>query len=242
MSKKRKFGKCNLCLKENWLCKSHIYPKAFVNHLRDKKVDNIFLVLSDIILKKSKQDGPKEYLLCEKCETHIKLYEDYYKEFFIDKKNISLKQIENGLIHISGYNYKKLRLFLLSVLWRTSITSLENWHIELSTIDQELLRNAILNDIPGSYDFFPFYTFLIQIDGHNESSFFMNPFDSNVPIDNCVFMYIFGVLYMFSKTSINERFTQLNSLTREKWICNIKNIKEVPILLEKIKSINIDKS
>ncbi|MBN2280548.1 MAG: hypothetical protein JXQ65_08210 [Candidatus Marinimicrobia bacterium] len=238
MAKKMIKGECRLCLKETLLCESHIYPKYFIKQTRDKIIDNKFQYGSNIKVKVPPQDGPKSHLLCKKCEHIIKIYEDYYKDFFIDKRNITLTKLKSGSIQIRGYNYKKLRLFLLSLLWRLSISPINDWQIKLNKQDQTILRNHILNGVPGSFDFFPFYTFLIHIDGINESSFFMNPFESDSPIKNCVFLYIFGVLYIFSKTSVNDKFTKYNMLTPEKWLCNIKNINDVPILMEKIKSIN----
>ena len=58
---------------------SHIIPKSAFKMIRDRKLDNRFIELYD---KKDQiiQDGPKECLLCDKCEQKISKYEKYFKE------------------------------------------------------------------------------------------------------------------------------------------------------------------
>jgi hypothetical protein len=66
--------------------------------------------------------GIREKLFCKECENKFGKLESYAAEFFYSKK-ITPKITGNFFI-FENLQYKKLKLFFLSLLWRLAVTSL----------------------------------------------------------------------------------------------------------------------
>ena len=155
-----KKGQCKLCLENKNLCsKSHIIPKFLYKLLTGENNSLIF-----VDNKQAKLRYNSEYesnILCKNCDSQIigKL-ENYVAEFVYNKfpKESSRLEIIDGREYLiiegnTNYNYKKYKLFLLSLLWRSSISSRPFFQqINLSSKDEDSLRNMILNSEPGEPD------------------------------------------------------------------------------------------
>jgi hypothetical protein len=85
-------------------------PQAIEIEVRNKPIAN-----------KSNADH-KQNLLCETCELHIKQSYEDYGTVFLHKKKGAIESRENLII--PGFQYKKYYLFIVSILWRASISSL----------------------------------------------------------------------------------------------------------------------
>jgi hypothetical protein len=85
-----------------------------------------FFGLSSDASKKEKtfQKGLRESLLCDDCEQQFGLYERYASGVFYGCPSIGMRRDKNVLF-LTGLQYPSLKLFLLSLLWRMGITSLE---------------------------------------------------------------------------------------------------------------------
>ncbi|WP_378183838.1 hypothetical protein [Aquimarina sp. SS2-1] len=126
-------GICRLCLKNKKLIKAHIIPDFIYNGMKDEK--NVFHSIkgiSDEIKPIPLQTGEfDKVILCEDCDNIILggKYERYAKSLvFSEKLNLQTYptyKAENGkdFSILNDINYGKMRLFLLSVLWRASITN-----------------------------------------------------------------------------------------------------------------------
>ncbi len=174
--------------------------------------------------------------MCSCCEQKIGRFEDYFRRFFISKKNIEIHSVNNGFIEIKNYKYKEIRLFVLSVLWRLSVSSDKNFSVTLDAHDQEILRKMLLNEVPGLPTEFPFYTILVRIDGEMDSNIFMNPIELKHPYQNSVALYISGILFLISKTRLNTVFSSDTILSEKRWLGSIKGFFDIPILNEKYES------
>ncbi len=160
-----KKGQCKLCLKHKELCKeSHIIPRFLYKFLMG---ENNSLVFVDDEKVATRFNGEYEGgILCKKCDSEIigKL-EDYAAKFMHGKLSSRLENIDGEEFLIidrdKNYNYKKHKLFLLSLLWRSSISSRPFFNqIKLSRKDEENLREMILNDSPGEPDIYPCFLHL----------------------------------------------------------------------------------
>jgi len=230
---------CQLCKKPSELRESHIYPKFMVKNLRAPECNYKFDYLSSIPIKPSPQDGPKEKLLCGICEGQLNKYETYYSQFFIRRKNLDIKRKNKSILSIKGYDYQKIKLFLLSILWRLSITSCDSFNIKIDKLQKEILRTIILREDPGEPHEFPFYTILVRVDGsENDSKIFLNPIELLPPHEDSVLVYICGILYLFSKKLNNEDFNQPSLLlTPIEWLVQLKDIMEIPVLNTTIRNV-----
>ncbi len=155
--------KCNLCLKEKKLQrKSHVIPEfmhksLFDEHHKLYKMD---------IHNPSKHNRPSsgeydQYILCKDCDRTIidKNYESYAANIFNQETNVLIENKKTKdklpLTYLSNIDYKRFKLFLLSILWRASISKREMFkEVNLGPYE-ETLREMILSGNPQEPNDFP---------------------------------------------------------------------------------------
>lgn len=146
---------CRLCLLNKPLKKSHIIPEFFYKNSGiygdgSEKVKS-FVQLSinnDTAGIHAKQKGLRENLLCSDCEQFLNdKYEKYAYELIFKKCN--LINYEKHL-EIQNAETDKIKLFVLSILWRAAVAKSEFWeNINLLPDQEENLRCMILNQNAG---------------------------------------------------------------------------------------------
>jgi hypothetical protein len=208
-----------------------------IKHCRGgEEYKNKFDFFASKEVKVPPQDGPKEPLLCSCCDQRIGRIEQYFKEFFVDKKGIETQRIDNNIHEIKNYQYKEVKLFVLSLLWRLSVSSIENFSIKIDIDDQEILRRMLLNEDAGVSSDFPFYTFFLRIDGKDDSRIMMNPIEIDRNILNSVIIYISGILFWVSKAKLNTGFSSDALFSEREWLCRKLNLFDMPNLKKRIES------
>lgn len=111
-------GICKLCLEEKELQESHSIPRSFFKRIK-KKSSQLIVVQKGSKPKRENVD-PKEPLLCFECEQFISQeYESYGTRLLRNHRNI---RKNSDHIIINSFDYKRFYLFLLSILWRASIS------------------------------------------------------------------------------------------------------------------------
>lgn len=119
--------KCALCLREETLCDSHIIPEFLYTTLYDDKHHRFHAISLDSKKRdKQHQKGIRQKLLCVSCEQALSEPESYVSKLLNGGMLLSGHREENRL-HLSGLNYKQLKLFQLSILWRASVSSLSEF-------------------------------------------------------------------------------------------------------------------
>lgn len=125
--------RCKFCGKEARLIRAHIYQEAFHRQMAQGEPTAVK------VFPKSTKEFPKkrpgglydDELVCEPCEQLFSPYDDYGYTF------LTSEVFENGnplagsgveAISIENFDYLKLKLYLLSTLWRASSTSNEFFH------------------------------------------------------------------------------------------------------------------
>ncbi len=129
---------CALCLEEAELQNSHIIPEFLYEPLYDAKHRfHIYNIEGDTD-RKFAQKGLREELLCKPCELQIGKYERYVSLLF--RGDINAKaQTYNLLVVVSPVDAKLLRLFLLSILWRSGISKQKFFlHVSLGAHAEQL--------------------------------------------------------------------------------------------------------
>jgi len=108
-------------------------------------------------------------ILCAKCENEVlcQRYEDYAAKVYqlIDSKLKSFKGIKIELItnkngvngkYINGIDYTKFKLFLLSILWRASISKRDFFdQVKLGNKHEEIIRKMIFDENPKQPEDYP---------------------------------------------------------------------------------------
>jgi len=117
---------CKGCGEDKSLIKAHIIPRSFYMDLR--KNENRLDLVSTNIKQKKGLSRIGEYdpdILCKECDQFLSKYDDYGKKLLLDQFDNFDTLIEGKLIRayvVKNYDYLFLKLFLLSVLWRASIS------------------------------------------------------------------------------------------------------------------------
>ena len=143
---------CALCQQEKALCDSHIYPKF--TYKRMKEEEGRFLAFSTSrpnVDGRPMQDGFKEKLLCRDCEAVLQKWEDYFARTVAQKRLFDLELPRDGKkwVRVSGFDYSKTKLFLLSILWRTHASRLSRFQTRLGEKHGKRLREMLLGGDPG---------------------------------------------------------------------------------------------
>lgn len=116
----------------------------------------MFQISSGDPIKRRIPQGWKEYLLCIDCERHIGRFDDYAAKFFSSVDKWEFIETPAGRLYVvHKYDYKLLKLFLMSVLWRASVASIEPFQqVSLDAHHQEALRQMLLaNDVGNDSQF-----------------------------------------------------------------------------------------
>ncbi|MGB2697772.1 MAG: hypothetical protein WBD28_07935, partial [Candidatus Zixiibacteriota bacterium] len=112
-------------------------------------------VLSTSSVEKTKyiQKGIREKLLCNHCEQYFSVIEKYARGILYGGVEIQIAE-EKSRILLKDIDYKKLKLFQLSLLWRASVAE-NDFFSELNTGPHEdILRQMLCARNPGdSYEY-----------------------------------------------------------------------------------------
>lgn len=97
--------------------------------------------------------GWTERLLCDECEGRVGQFENYAAKFFAGSDNwqvIDVKEKAMRLFIVNDFDYPLLKLFFMSVLWRSAVSSIPAFEaVAFSPVYQEELRQMLLACEPG---------------------------------------------------------------------------------------------
>ncbi len=119
-----------------------------------------------------KENGIKEHLLCDNCERKFSTWETYVVETLYGRvKKKTKRDLGKSILPQINYlghqalkecnfldlrkievDYKKFKLFQLSLLWRAGISNgIFGIAVKLGKYHEEALRQLLLNDTPGEW-------------------------------------------------------------------------------------------
>ncbi|OSR67278.1 hypothetical protein BV326_04394 [Pseudomonas syringae pv. actinidiae] len=137
-------ARCRLCLQPRKLLMSHIIPKGLLRIAKGKYSQLISMNVGENSMPRMDNVNWREKLLCEQCEKYLNLS---YENSQIKKlKSAKDKVLSDKKITIINLDFKRFYLFWLSIIWRASESSLD----EFSTVSfpgelSDVLRMAVLN-------------------------------------------------------------------------------------------------
>lgn len=150
---------CHLCGQARKLIKAHIIPEAFfVAHRKDGKRPS--RLISNCKGERAKKSPVGIYdfnILCGECDGKLGLWDEYGIQLFIkDLKSFAPSPVTGTPICFvrPEFDYVKLKLFVLSVLWRAHLTSQKFFErVQLGPY-ADALRDMIAMSDPGDGDDF----------------------------------------------------------------------------------------
>lgn len=142
-------GTCRLCLKQKELRNSHIYPEFLYSEMYDE--NHKFYVLNSDPKKYERYErkGIRERLLCGDCETRFSKFEGYAnKVIYVDAPKPS--PIGKQTLCFEGLDYKQLKLFFISLIWRMSIASNDFFKDVNLGPYENIARDRLFQNDPGA--------------------------------------------------------------------------------------------
>jgi hypothetical protein len=148
---------CHGCGEIKPLINSHIVPECFCK-LLSKPGKAAKLVSSGEYAKRSPIGVYDPNILCLDCEKKFGVPDDYAFAFLHGgRTNFEPVHFEQSLVALAvrDFDYRKLKLFVLSVLWRASISTTDFCNeIRLSEGEKKRLRDIVLyGEEPGDDEF-----------------------------------------------------------------------------------------
>ena len=210
-------GICKLCLKDKQLIKkSHIIPEFMYSDLFDENHNYILTTNKEI----SKKDGRKRYkptgeyegeILCADCDNKTLGKFESYASKTLYGNNIPLEQApvvsnhfnESGTRFslVKNIDYQKFKLFLLSILWRASISKRPFFEEVSLGPHEDRLRKMLLLENPGEERDYPIQFLTYVNDKRMSRDFIGQPRTLKTEGHRLITFFIAGVFYGFMVSS-----------------------------------------
>jgi hypothetical protein len=169
---------CRLCLTEKELCNSHIVPEFLYHDLYDANHKLVAITGQGKNKYMPLQKGIREHLFCFDCEQHLN---DKYEKPFLKQWSIDSplpNQMTHDSIFSGTYDYKTFKLFHLSILFRSSISTLPTFQeVNLETHEEDI-RLMLLNENPGESWEYPILACVVLNGNNVEKRFISQPVNS----------------------------------------------------------------
>jgi len=145
---------CALCLQKRELRLSHIIPEFFYKALAlygEKHRFYAYSTVSDEPVSRPQQKGFREYLLCGECEGRLNRWETYARKVIFGGVALDCAMDPKGNSLADGVDYATFKLFSMSMLWRMSVSSREEFaRVELG-VHAETMRERLFANEPGMH-------------------------------------------------------------------------------------------
>lgn len=232
MPKKEIQGRCRLCNSDSRLVASHIIPNFHYGPL--KRATGHFFVLSPDPSKKllKKQRGITEYLLCAECDNvRLSQYENHLAKVLFGGHPL-MGKIEGPLLMIEGYDYKKVKNGLLSILWRMSVSSDPIFsEVDLGPQHEERLRLALFNDTEIPEQEYAILLVAPLFDGKSLTDLILAPDCARVDGNRVYRCVISGLIFSFIVGSARlGEMEQKLILRSQSWPIGRARVEDIPFL------------
>jgi len=121
------------------------------------------------------KSGIKEKMLCEPCEQHLSKFEHYAAAVLNGNLPIRAASSNGRDILISGIDYRLFKLFLLSILWRASVSKQEFFKLVRLGPHEETIRRMIIEERPGAASDYGCSVVFSSLDGEDLADTMFNP-------------------------------------------------------------------
>jgi len=118
---------CKYCGQEKKLIDAHIIPEAFFRPLlNEKDPPQLMTNIGGIFPKRVRKGIYDKTILCRECEDNFAPWDDYAQSLLLQRLKDARALRHGGEIAglaFPNYDYTKLKLFFISVLWRASVST-----------------------------------------------------------------------------------------------------------------------
>lgn len=162
MQRRGKVGECKLCRQQAKLHCSHIIPEfCYKSIYRSKHQLTEVRVSPQGLNRRISQKGYKEPMLCSSCEQKMNIWETAFHDFWYSTI-VPSGPVTQKYPVIDGFDYKWMKLFHLSVIWR--LHSAEGFgRIDLGSYAEQI-RDMLLRENAGLANNLPVFGCLLLDD------------------------------------------------------------------------------
>lgn len=189
---------CRLCLRAAPLVDSHIIPNFQFKGL--KRVEGRFYELSTDknVPERKRQRGFTEHLLCADCDNRrLQQNENYFARVWT-RGPLDEPQQHGRFLIFRNHDYKRCKNFLLSILWRMSVSSLDMFkQVSLGSKHGEALRAGLLADREFDEREYAITVTAPFIGGRFYEDFMLQPDSTRLDGNRLYRCVIAGMLYTF---------------------------------------------
>ncbi|MCP9828665.1 hypothetical protein KBZ19_09220 [Synechococcus sp. L2F] len=164
--KERRPKPCRLCHAEKNLVEAHIIPRHFYHSIRNsgigfgagELVPRIYAAGSNRKPKQCQSGIFDSNMLCADCDQKvIGPWDKYAQELFLRSfpKQLATSMRIPAFYCVDSFDYSRLKLFFLSVLWRSAVTEQEFFDQVDIQGSEEKIRRMLLEGNPGASEEFP---------------------------------------------------------------------------------------
>jgi len=182
------------------------------------------------------QKGFRERLLCWDCEQKLSPYEKYNREILYGDVEITGFRKRNR-IEFTGLNYKRVRVFYLSVLWRMSIAGHRFWKGVDVGRHEDNVREMVLGEFPGEPYDYGVYCIAPLFDGQLLADFILEPDFKRDHRGRFYRVVLGGFLFMFyvSAVRLHDEGEHLFIQKNGHWNIPIIDAQKIEFLREEAK-------
>jgi hypothetical protein len=158
-----------------------------------------FLAISSTPSKRVRfhQKGLREQLLCADCERLFSRFETYAAEVFYGNGVWRSYQRHGDIVEINGLDYKKLKLFLLSLLWRFGVTTVPQLKGAKLGPHSERLRQMLLAENPGDPALYRCLITVVMWEGKHFGGLIVPPCLSRMDGRHIWLITVAGIVFTF---------------------------------------------
>jgi hypothetical protein len=201
---------CKLCGASKALCNSHIIPEFCFAPFYDEK--HRFIEVTDVSAGRvtRPQKGFREPLLCSGCEALISRYERHARRLFVDPLPVVALNEARTREH-ERIDYALLKLFVLSVIWRASVSKLRVFkHVDLGPHEQ-LLGDMLLAGDPGQAGDYPVVIWVLHFQRERMPDLMTEPTYMRIDGLKCYRLMMTGFIFFVfvSKQNPSSRWLRL---------------------------------
>ncbi len=229
---------CRYCNQETKLIKSHIVPEKFYLQALDRTQKNDKLIIIDKRKKYTPASPIGLYdlgILCASCDGKLGVFDNAAQLLFLkDIQRYKSPDKDLYVLPLSAFDYQKIKLFIVSVLWRASISTLEAFEaVQLGYKYEKIALDIIKDPSKDDDDTFAFFVLKFKnkpnlrmdgifvppmrnkIDGINSYRFVFAGYVFHIKVDSRKYPPLFHGLCLSSKRDFliietspeNEKFT-----------------------------------
>lgn len=227
---------CQLCNKDKPLIKnSHIIPNFLYRGLFDTRHRLVSINLDDFSDATYHQTGFKDKdILCRSCESEVlsKLERYAANTIFGDLTKLDTEHFAGDAIHLPYIRFKNLdyttiKLFLLSILWKSHISKNPFFkEIDLGPKYSEQLRQMIYNNDAGPEDAFEVILIRPETNGTRPTKSMVAPRCIKEGGNTAYVFHINEIMYHFNVSSYNKLSMFDKGIIKNDGILDIAIIKD----------------